>query len=270
MNKIIEAQERHYHWQLHSALQRFLTYLSYLGVGLVMYWAIRTLEVEWLWVLDAPTQIGDLLGRMTPPNVSRSPEILRAMIDTINIATLATVIAIGLSLPVAYISAQNTTPNVFALWLGRLILVSTRSVNTIIWALLFVAIFGPGPVAGILAIAFRSIGFTGKLIAEAIEEIDHNQVEAMTATGASKSKVLLFGVIPQIMPAFLSVSILRWDINIRESTVLGLVGAGGIGLLLQGAINTFAWPVVATILLAIIIVVILAEIVASWLRSKVI
>jgi phosphonate transport system permease protein len=113
------------------------------------------------------------------------------------------------------------------------------------------------------------VGFIGKLMAEAIEEIDHNQVEAIQATGAGRGKVLLYGIIPQVLPAFFAVTILRWDINIRESTVLGLVGAGGIGLILQGSIDMFAWRVVAAILIAILVVVVLAEFVSAWLRQKV-
>ena len=105
---------------------------------------------------------------------------------------------------------------------------------------------------------------------EAIEEIDRRPVEAIEATGASRATVILYGIVPQVVPNFFAVSILRWDINLRESTVLGLVGAGGIGLLLQSAIDTFAWQTVATILLAIIAMVLLGEAVSGWLRRKVI
>ena len=187
-----------------------------------------------------------------------------------NIATIATAIAVFVSLPVAYIAAQNTTPNAATLWLGRFILVSSRSVNTIIWALLFVAIFGPGIVAGIIAIMFRSIGFIGKLLGEAIEEIDRRPVEALEATGASRFKVILYAIVPQVMPTFWAVAILRWDINLRESTVLGLVGAGGIGIILQSAIDTFNWQEAATVLLAILALVVLGEVVSAWLRKRII
>jgi phosphonate transport system permease protein len=207
---------------------------------------------------------------MWPPEFSRWDAILSAMLETVHIATLSTMLTIFIALPVSYIAAQNTTPNKATLWFGRFILVSSRSVNTIIWALLFVAIFGPGVLAGILAVMFRSIGFIGKLMGEAIEEIDRNPVEAMQATGASKMKVVLYAIVPQVMPAFFAIIILRWDINIRESTVLGLVGAGGIGVLLQGSIDLFAWQTVATILLAIIVLVILGEAITSVLRKKVI
>jgi phosphonate transport system permease protein len=105
---------------------------------------------------------------------------------------------------------------------------------------------------------------------EAIEEIDRRPVEALVATGASKGKVILYAIVPQVLPAFWAVSILRWDINIRESTVLGLVGAGGIGLVLQGAIDTFNWQEAATILLAILALVVVGEFVAAWLRRRII
>jgi len=243
-------------------------YVALLAVTLVVVWALGSIDVIWEWVWDAPIQLVDLFARMVPPDPTNLPSILEATWQTINIATIATMIAVVLSLPVAYISAQNTTPNVVCLWIGRFILVSSRSVNTIIWALLFVAIFGPGIIAGIIAIMFRSIGFLGKLLGEAIEEIDPAPVEALEACGASRFKVVLYGIVPQVMPAFFAISILRWDINLRESTVLGLVGAGGIGIILQGAIDTFQWQEVSMVLLTILALVIAGEVISSALRKK--
>lgn len=257
-----------YDWQRYTRWQRLARYLAYLATVFVLVWAVRTVDIYWPWVWDAPVQIGDLFSRMTPPKLGGLSGILSALLETIHIATLATALSLFLSLPTALLAAQNTTPNRVTLWLGRLIVVATRSVNTIIWALLFVAIFGPGVVAGILAIAFRSIGFVGKLMAEAIEEIDVRPVEAIQATGAGKWKVVLYGIVPQILPAFYAVAILRWDINIRESTVLGLVGAGGIGVILQGSIDTFAWQTVATILIAIIVLVLIGEAITGLLRRR--
>lgn len=258
-----------YRWQRFTFSQRMVRFAAYLVTVAVLVWSVSDLDIFWPWVWDAPVQIGDLFERMSPPDVSSWREIGAALIETVHIATLATVLALVLALPTAYIAAQNTTPNRALLWLGRFIVVSTRSVNTIIWALLFVAIFGPGVVAGILAIAFRSIGFVGKLMGEAIEEIDKRQVEAIQATGAGRAKVVLYGIVPQVLPAFFAVAILRWDINIRESTVLGLVGAGGIGLILQGAIDLFDWQTVATVLIAILAVVILGELLSAALRRRV-
>ena len=248
-------------WVRYTPRQRLQRFAIFLICGVAVFWSLASIDVIWAWVWTAPQQMGDLFGRMIPPDTRNLGNILWVLVETVNIATLATAVAVILSLPVAYISAQNTTPNAATLWLGRFILVSSRSVNTIIWALLFVAIFGPGIVAGIVAIMFRSIGFIGKLLGEAIEEIDRRPVEALEATGASRFKV---------MPTFWAVSILRWDINLRESTVLGLVGAGGIGIILQGAIDTFNWPEAATVLLAILALVILGEIVSAFLRKRII
>ncbi|UWQ43418.1 phosphonate ABC transporter, permease protein PhnE [Leisingera aquaemixtae] len=260
------AQDR---WSRFTLRQRLLRYGGLALTLLVVGWALRSIDVIWAWVWDAPSQMADLFGRMMPPDPSNLPSILEAIWQTVNIATLATMIAVVVSLPVAYIAAQNTTPNRAALWVGRFILVSSRSVNTIIWALLFVAIFGPGIVAGIAAIMFRSIGFLGKLLGEAIEEIDRKPVEALEAVGASQFKIVLYAIVPQVMPAFFAVAILRWDINLRESTVLGLVGAGGIGMILQGAIDTFNWPEVSMVLLTILALVVFGEVVSTYLRKKI-
>ena len=153
--------------------------------------------------------------------------------------------------------------------IGRFILVASRSVNTVIWGLLFVAIFGPGPMAGIWAIAFRSIGFMGKLIGEAIEEIDTGTMESIEATGASRLQVLWIGILPQILPVIYGTTVYRWDINIRESMVLGFVGAGGIGILLYSSINQFMWQAVAVILTAVFGVVVISECISATVRGRI-
>jgi phosphonate transport system permease protein len=149
------------------------------------------------------------------------------------------------------------------------VLVSSRSVNSLVWALLFVAVFGPGAVAGTLAIAFRSIGFVGKLIGEAIEEMPRGPIEALQASGASKFSEIWYGYWPQLKPAFWSIVLLRWDINVRESAVLGIVGAGGIGMALDTALNLFQWDRVATVLIAIFAIVIAIEVVVTQVRKRV-
>lgn len=257
-------------WARFTPRQRLQRFAIFLGTVAALAWSLGSIDIVWAWVFDSPQQMGDLLGRMVPPDFSNIGSILRVLVETVNIATIATGIGVVASLPIAYIAAQNTTPNRATLWLGRFILVASRSVNTIIWALLFVAIFGPGALAGILAIAFRSLGFLGKLVGEAIEEIDRRPVEALEATGASRFKIILYAIVPQVVPTFWAVGILRWDINIRESTVLGLVGAGGIGIVLQGAIDTFNWQEAATVLLAILSLVVLGEFLSAWLRKKII
>jgi phosphonate transport system permease protein len=174
--------------------------------------------------------------------------------------------AIIMAVPIAFLAARNTTPSTkFVRPIALLIIVSSRSINSLIWSLLLVSIIGPGVVAGIVAISLRSIGFISKLLYEAIEEIDKNQVEAISATGANGLQILVYGIFPQILPAFAGISVFRWDINIRESTVLGLVGAGGIGLQLNASLNVLAWPQVTLILLLILLAVIFSE----WISAKV-
>ena len=147
-------------------------------------------------------------------------------------------------------------------------LVSSRSVNSLVWALLFVGVFGPGPLAGTVAIACRSVGFVGKLLGEALEEVHPGAIEALTATGATQNSKILYGYWPAVKPAFWSIMLLRWDINIRESSVLGLVGAGGLGMAMNAAIDMFEWDRVAVILLTIFAVVVAGEVVITWFRRK--
>ncbi|MBD3805340.1 MAG: phosphonate ABC transporter, permease protein PhnE [Thioclava sp.] len=187
------------------------------------------------------------------------------------IATLGTIGGVIMAVPVAFFAARNTTPSAtFLRPIALFIIVASRSINSLIWALLLVAIIGPGLLAGIVAIALRSIGFIGKLLYEAIEETDATQIEAIEATGASGAQVLSYGIVPQIMPAFWGIIVFRWDINIRESTILGLVGAGGIGLKLQASLNTLAWSQVTVILLLILATVVLSEWVSARMRHAII
>lgn len=243
--------------------------------GLVLVSTI-VFVASWRWLeLDidefgrAPTELADLLGRSYPPHWEYAPEIVAPMIETIHIAAIGTVAAIIMALPVAFISAENTTPNDATYSLGKLIVTFTRSVHTIVWALLFVVMFGPGALAGTFAIAVRSIGFIGKLLGEEIEEIEFAQLEAISATGASPFQSLLFGIVPQIKPALIGISVYRWDINVRGATILGFVGAGGIGVQLYTAVDSFAWRTVSLILLAILAVVLLSEVVSAYARGKV-
>ncbi len=223
-------------------------------------------QTIWAFVWDAPRQAADLADRSFPPRWSYAAQLWRPMWDTINIATLGTILAVLIAAPVAFLAAHNTTPSVVTVRpVALFVIVASRSVNSLIWALILVIIFGPGMFAGILAIALRSIGFIGKLLYEAIEEIDATQVEAVRATGASGAQVLAWGIVPQILPAFAGITVFRWDINIREATVLGLVGAGGIGLQLQTSIGTLAWPQVSMILLLILGTVLVSE----WLSARV-
>lgn len=231
-------------------------------------WQVMTKDTMWVFVSDAPTQAADLLSRMFPPKWNYIHKLYKALWDTLNIATLGTIIGVILAFPVAFLAARNTTPSkLFIRPIALFIIVGSRSINSLIWALLLVAILGPGTLAGILAIALRSIGFVAKLLYEAIEEINPTSVEALESTGASKVQVIDYAILPQILPAFLGISIFRWDINIRESTILGLVGAGGIGLFLSSSLNVLAWPQVTLIILIILGTVIVSEYISAKVRG---
>jgi len=224
--------------------------------------------VRWEWVADAPAQVLDLGRRLVPPDWAFAPALLGPLLQTVNIATLGTALAVVAACPLAFLAARNTTLNRATYLLARLVIVGSRSVDSLIWALVFIIIVGPGSLAGALAVAVRSLGFVGKLFAEGIEEIDRGQVEAVTATGAGRLHVFLYGIVPQIRPVFAGVTLFRWDINIRESTVLGIVGAGGIGFVLHTAILGLEWARVGLILLVILGVVAASEVGSAWARRR--
>ena len=241
-------------------------------VALFVYcWQVMTANTIWMFIWDAPRQAADIGGRMMPPRLSYLPELLIPLWDTLNMATLGTLLGVLLAVPVAFLAARNTSPSLLILRpVALFIIVASRSINALIWALLLVAILGPGLLAGIIAIGLRSIGFIGKLMYEAIEETDIRQIEAVTATGARPAQVLNYAIVPQIMPAFLGITVFRWDINIRESAILGLVGAGGLGLKLQASLNTLAWPQVTMILIVILGTVVVSEWVSARVRGAII
>ena len=259
-------------WTFRTPRARLALWFGWLAlVALFVYcWRVMNADTMWVFVADAPRQAADLGSRMWPPSLTYLPELLAPLWDTLNIATLGTVGGVIMAVPVAFLTARNTTPS--RLWVRPValwVIVTSRSINSLIWALLLVAVLGPGLLAGVVAIALRSIGFVGKLLYEAIEETDARQVEAISATGASAAQRLDYAIVPQVMPAFWAIALFRWDINIRESTILGLVGAGGIGLKLQASINVLAWPQVATILLVILATVLVSEWVSARVRQAI-
>ena len=260
-------------WQHRTPRKRLMMWVGWLGlVALFVWcWEIMTARTLWMFVWDAPRQAQDIGSRMLPPRWAYMNELWLPLWDTLNMATLGTMLGVTLAVPIAFLAARNTTPSTLLIRpIALFIIVASRSINSLIWALLLVAILGPGLLAGIIAIGLRSIGFIGKLLYEAIEETDRNQIEAVTATGASPAQVLSYGIVPQVMPAFWGITVFRWDINIRESAILGLVGAGGLGLKLQSSLNVLAWPQVTLILLVILATVIVSEWVSARVRAAII
>lgn len=259
-------------WRRRTTRREFLNWFGWLiGISIVVFaWQLISEKTVWFFVQDAPRQAADIGARMFPPKFSYMEKLWLPIWDTINIATLGTVMALIIAVPVAFCAARNTTPHPIVRAVALFVIVSSRSVNSLIWALMLVFIFGPGVLAGTIAIGLRSIGFCAKLLYESIEEIDPTQVEAIEATGASRAQQIVYGIVPQVLPTFAGVGVFRWDINIRESTILGLVGAGGIGLQLNGSINTLAWTQVSMILLVILATVIVSEWVSARVRHAII
>jgi phosphonate transport system permease protein len=259
-------------WRRRDRRTALLQWIVTWVVVAVLVWSWQAIAERTIWdfVWDAPAQGADLLGRMFPPDFAYLDRLWRPLWDTINMATLGTMIALVLAIPLAFLAARNTTPRLPLIRpLALLVIVTSRSINSLIWALLLVLIVGPGVLAGVIAIALRSIGFIGKLLYEAIEEIDRRPVEAIESTGASAAQVRVYGVLPQVMPALAGIGVYRWDINIREATVVGLVGAGGIGLELMASVNMLAWGRVATLFIVILAAVVASEWVSARVRGAV-
>ncbi|EXJ09426.1 phosphonate ABC transporter, permease protein PhnE [Nitrincola nitratireducens] len=256
-------------WQRFTLGQRSARYMVYLIIVMSFFASLRTVEIIPEFLLDAPEQLADMFRRMWPMDFAAYPTTIHgAMLDTLHIATLGTLLSLILAVPLALMNANNIVKSSLVNWIAKFFLVASRSVNSLIWALLFVAIFGPGVLAGVLAVALRSVGFVGKLFSEALEEVNMGSVEAIRATGASFTSVLIKAYWPQAKPAFFSILLFRWDINVRESAVLGLVGAGGIGVVLNDAMNLFQWPKVAMVLTTIFAVVLLIEFIVVQVRKR--
>jgi len=258
-------------WQRFTLTEKLGRFTVYFAIVAAVAWAAHSVEIieEFIW--DAPAQVADMGKRMWPIAWDYfKPGILNPLLETLNIAAVSTLLGILMAVPVGFLAARNATPNKFINMVARLILVATRSVNTLLWALFFVAVFGPGALAGTLAIAFHSIGFIGKLFSEAVEDAQKGSLEALSAAGASPLQLIQYGYWPQVKPTFWAIALFRWDINVRESAVLGLVGAGGLGMALDTAINLFQWDRVALVLVTIFAVVIVAEVIVTQIRKKLI
>lgn len=211
-------------------------------------------------------------ARTLKPRPGALPTLLASMNETVEISLVGTFLSILLSFPLAFLAARNLTKNSA---LGKTAYTATRAVFNVsrafppyILAIIFVIIVGPGPFAGVLALALHSIGMLGKLFAEAIEDVDAAPVEAVKATGASNFLVVWFGILPQVLPQFLAFSLYRWDMNIRMTIILGIVGAGGIGFLLDQYIKLFQYGKASTAFLIILAAVTVLDWASGYLREK--
>ena len=198
------------------------------------------------------------------------PDLLIPSLETLMISLLGTFLGVLICIPATWFGALNITPfKPITYPIGRLLMTLSRSIHEIVWALFFVSVFGLGALSGIFAIAVRSVGFIAKMSAEAIEDINPGPIEAIRSTGANGFQVLIFGIIPQVIPQVLSVIIFEWEINIRRSAILGLVGAGGLGLVFFRQMNTFNFHGVTAVITAILGIIVIGEFVSHYVRKKV-
>lgn len=193
--------------------------------------------------------------------------VLYLLVETIAIAFLGTIVGAVLSVPLAFLAASNIVPKWLA-WLTRMLLIVIRTLPALVYGLMFIRVSGPGPFAGVMTVGITSIGMLAKLCVDAIEELDIKVLESMTSIGCTTFEKVRFGILPQLMSIFLSVTIYRFDMNMREASILGLVGAGGIGAPLIFAMNSYKWNQVGAILIGLVILILLIEWISNKIRGK--
>jgi len=239
------------------------------GFLMLFTWAWILVEMNLVSVFGGLEDIGNLLDYMLPVSFAELDRAIELTLETLWMAVLGTFLAMLLSIPLAFLAASNTTPHPTAYAIARGIIVFCRAVPDLLFALIFVRALSIGPLPGILALAFHSIGMIGKLLADAIEQTDKQPREAVNSVGASRLQSIVTTIIPQITPTIISVGLFRLDINLRSSTVLGLVGAGGVGLLLKETLGQLAYSEALGVVVVIFIFILAMEALAAAVRATV-
>lgn len=249
-----------------------VSFLGYLLGLVIIFWCLTGAGFSLEKVITSPPRFADFLDRAFPPNLE--PKVLERlgwkMVETLQIAVAGAVIGVILSIPIALFAARELVASLWVNQIVRTILGFIRSVPDIAWALIFVVAVGLGPFAGMLAIAIDTVGFCGRFFADDMEGTDKGPAESLTATGARKIDVVACATIPAATPAFISTSLYALEKAVRSSTILGLVGAGGIGIELKVGFDLFDYPTAMSVILMIAIVVIGIEHVSGWARTKII
>ncbi|WP_440763322.1 phosphonate ABC transporter, permease protein PhnE [Natronorubrum sp. DTA7] len=268
-------------WQRPTVFyNRAVKWLVYaLGIAFLLWnvWEARVSYDRFVYGLEQGTV---LLEGMFPPDFGitisasgietdqRFWRIYDGMLETLAMSIVATVAGVAISVPIAVMAAENLVPRPIY-YVGRSIVSVTRAMHELIVGIVFVVGFGFGALAGVLALVFATPGFFAKLLAEDLEDIDSSRLDAIRATGAGPLLVLLYGVLPQVLPRAIGLTIYRWDINLRASTILGVVGAGGIGSALNTSFDTYEYDFSFAILLTIIAFVVLGEVLSASARRRV-
>lgn len=248
-------------------MSRGAQWAGWLAVLAAFVYSARATEVSAARVIEGLPFMVDFVLRMLPPDFSVLGQAATGAAQTLEIAVVGTGVAALLALPLGFASARNAAPR----WLfrtTRAVLNVFRAIDTLVYALLFVAAVGLGPFPGVLAVIAYTATVLAKLYSEAIEAIDPGPVEAVTATGASALSVLRWGVVPQLVPQFLSFTLYRFETNIRAAAILGFVGAGGIGFYIQTHLRTFNYPAASAVLLVLVGLVMVVDWGSSRLRAR--
>jgi phosphonate transport system permease protein len=235
----------------------------------LMAWSAQSLGLSLGELVKGLPWIGDLVSRMFPPNWSFARRLWQPVLETVQIAAWGTLLGMLLALPLAWLGARNVSPNRIVFHVARQVFNLARGINEIIFALVFVAAVGLGPFAGILALSVHGAGMLGKFFAEQIEEADSGPIEALRATGANAVQTLVFGVLPQVLPGWIASTLYRLEVNLRTSTILGMVGAGGIGFELVSSLKLFQYQDTAVCVLIILALVMTVDYFSSRLRASI-
>lgn len=237
--------------------------------AVILYWWIfADTEISIRDFIDGFPAMGKLFGMMFPPDWSTMTRFIRPAIETFQIGVTATLLGAILAIPTAFLGARNLSPHPLVCSITRTVLAVFRGVSEIVWALIFVVAVGLGPFAGVLALAMFTIGMIGKLLSEAVEAVDPGPLEALRAAGASEWRVFVYGAWPQILPTFISYSLYYWDSNTRQATVVGFVGAGGLGYTLFTSINAYRFEQATTALILMVLIIVTIDRFCLFLRRR--
>lgn len=242
-------------------------WMGWAALAAVSIWSVWATEVSAPRMIEGLPYMLDFLRRMVPPDLSVMGNALTGAIQTLQIAVVGTAMGAFLALPVAFAAARNAAPS-WLFYAARLFLNAFRAIDTLVYALFFVAAVGLGPFPGVLAVIVYTATVLGKLYSEAIEAIDPGPVEAVKAAGATPLQVLRWGILPQLVPQFLSFTLYRFETNIRAAAILGFVGAGGIGFYIQTYLRLLNYPAASTVLLMLVLLVMLVDFTSSRLRAR--
>ena len=239
----------------------------------VYVFGLATLDISWSAVFSGVGRLGQFAVLMFPPSFGTTAKLslyMWSLAQTLAIAFLGTLLAALFALPFGFLAARNVIPNIFAHFVVRRALDTVRAVDTLIWALIWINVVGLGPFAGILAIMTSDFGAFGKLFSEAIEATDSRGVEGVVSTGGGHLQAVRFGLLPQALPVFLSQILYFFESNTRSATIIGIVGAGGIGASLYEEIEQNEWPRVAFLILMILVAVAIIDMISTRLRVAII